>query len=109
VPGVALCIAAGHADPEQPKIEVPIAAIQLQPNAVLDLAALSAAVATLPEYGRPRRIRVVTNLPMTDGFRPIKRSIRDLDVSDGANVYSWNPHAQNYIATEGSARSAREA
>jgi len=112
VPGVARCIAAGRPDPAEPKIEVPIAALQLLPNTTVDaalLGALSTAVAGLPEYGRPRRLRFVEALPMTDGFRPIKRGIRDLDVSDGAGVYAWEPRAQQYVATDGSARSARGA
>ena len=108
-PGVALCIAAGHPEPADPKIETPIAALQLQPGVALDLASISRSVATLPEYGRPRRIRVVESLPMTDGFRPIKRGIRDLDVSDGPGVYSWDPRAQEYRPTDASARSARGA
>lgn len=107
VPGVARCIAAGSHDPEDPAIEIPIAALQLLPHTVLDLAAISAAVAGLPEYGRPRRLRIVESLPMTDGFRPIKRGIRDLDVSDGAGVYAWDTRAQTYVATDGSARTAR--
>lgn len=107
VPGVVLCIAAGQREPDG--IEVPVAALQLQPGTTLDLEALSKAVATLPEYGRPRRVRVVEQLPMTDGFRLIKRGIRDLDVSDGANVYSWNPLGQSYEPTDRSARTARGA
>lgn len=107
VTGVALCIAAGRRDEDG--IDTPVAAIQLQAGAALDLDALSRAVATLPEYGRPRRLRVVEQLPMTEGFRPIKRGIRDLDVSDGANVYSWNPLLQAYEPTDRSARTARGA
>ena len=104
VPAVAMCIAAGQRDEDG--IETPVAALQLQHGAALDLDALSKAVATLPEYGRPRRLRVVEQLPMTDGFRPIKRGIRDLDFSDGANVYSWNPLVQKYEPTDRSARTA---
>jgi len=96
---VALCIAAGRADPDAPGIEVPIAAVQLQPGSSLDLAALSAAVVTLPEYARPRRVRIVDELPMTDGFRPIKRSIRDLDLSDGPDVLAWDSLAQRYTVS----------
>ena len=92
-------IAAGRNDPETDGIEIPIAAVQLQPGSSLDLAALSAAVATLPEYARPRRVRIVDELPMTDGFRPIKRSIRDLDLSDGPDVLAWDSLAQRYTVT----------
>ena len=99
MPAVALCIAAGRADPDQPGSELPIAAIQLHPGAVIDLAALSTAVAALPEYARPRRIRLVDELPLTDGFRPIKRVIRDLDTSDGPSVLAWDTRTQRYLAT----------
>ncbi|MDB4963943.1 MAG: Polyhydroxyalkanoic acid synthase [Myxococcales bacterium] len=96
-PSVALTIAAGRPDPDAPGHEIPIAAVQLQPGAALDLDALSAAVVTLPEYARPRMLKIVASLPMTDGFRPIKRAIKDLDLS-GADVYRWDPRAQRYTA-----------
>jgi putative long chain acyl-CoA synthase len=106
-PSVALCIAAGLPDRDSDgDHEVPIAAVQLQPGATLDLDALSAVVATLPEYGRPRLIRVVEHLPMTDGFRPIKRAIRDLDLAAGPEVYRWDPLAQRYTATTSDRASA---
>jgi putative long chain acyl-CoA synthase len=94
--GVALCIATGHADGDH---ETPIAAIQLHPGTALDLDALSAAVAALPEYARPRRVRVVERLPMTDGFRAIKRGLRDLDAIGGPNVYAWDPRTQRYTSS----------
>ncbi len=94
--GVALCIAMGHRDGDH---QIPIAAIQL--HGALDLAALSVAVLALPEYARPRRVRVVERLPMTDGFRAIKHGLRDLDAVDGPNVFEWDPRAQRYIATTG--------
>ncbi len=97
VPEVALCIAAGRADPDHAGFELPIAAIQL--HGEIDLAALSAAVATLPEYARPRRIRFVDELPLTDGFRPIKRAIRELDFGDGRDVVAWDTRTQRYLAT----------
>ncbi|MCX5747621.1 MAG: AMP-binding protein, partial [Proteobacteria bacterium] len=89
VPGVALCVAVdAHG---------PVAALQLHAGAALDLAAVSAAVATLPEYARPRRLRVVAEIPMTDGFRPIKRFVRGLDFeAPDADVVSWDPRTQRY-------------
>ena len=93
--GVALCIAAGRSTGT---FEVPIAAIELHSGTALDLDALSAAVRTLPEYARPHRVRVVEKLPMTDGFRAIKRGLRDLDAIGGPNVYQWDPRAQRYLA-----------
>ncbi len=103
-PGVALCVAAGQSDPEHPGHELPIVAVQLHAGATLDLAGISAAVTKLPEYARPRRLRVVDAIPLTDGFRPIKRAIGDLDTSDGPNVYAWDTRAQRYVTTNESER-----
>lgn len=93
VRGVALCVVTGHADPDHG--EVPIAAIQLHPGQPLDLAGISAAVAGLPEYARPRRLCIVDAVPMTDGFRPIKRVVAELDLT---NAYVWDTRTQRYLA-----------
>jgi putative long chain acyl-CoA synthase len=92
-PQIALCVAAGHEDAEHG--EVPVAAVQLHAGQALDLASVSAAVLTLPEYARPRRLAVTDTLPMTDGFRPIKRIVHEMDLT---NAYTWDPRAQRYIA-----------
>ena len=97
-PEVALCVAAGRPDPDDPLHELPIAALALH-GTTLDTVALSLAVASLPEYARPRRIRIVDHIPLTDGFRPIKRAIRELSLDDGPGVYVWEPRAQRYVAT----------
>jgi putative long chain acyl-CoA synthase len=91
---VALCIVAGRAI--DLGFDAPIAAIQLHAGATLDLDALSEAVKALPEYARPRHVRIVELLPMTDGFRAIKRGLRDLDLA-GPNVYQWDPRAERYV------------
>jgi putative long chain acyl-CoA synthase len=98
-PWVALAIATGRPDPDDAAVEQPIAAVVARAGATVDLAALSAAVLTLPEYARPRRLRVVGELPMTDGYRPIKRGVRDLDLTDGAEVYAWDARDQRYVTT----------
>ncbi len=98
-PGVALCMAGGRRDPDDSAHELPIAAIQLHAGTPLDLAALDAlsrAVVGLPEPARPRRIRIVDHLPMTDGFRPIKRELTHLDLADGPSVLVWDPQTQHY-------------
>jgi putative long chain acyl-CoA synthase len=107
--GVALCAVAGRPDPgaapappgepAAPPAQFPIAAIQLHPGAALDLDALSRAVAALPEHARPRRIRLVDALAMTDGYRPIKQALARLELSDGPHVLAWDPGAQRYQPT----------
>jgi putative long chain acyl-CoA synthase len=137
VPGVALCAVVGRPDPDSgsgsdsggapdlaggsaaPLAQFPVAAIQLHPSpspspspspglgAALPLDALSRAVAALPEYARPRRIRFVDALAMTDGYRPIKPALAGLDLSNGPEVVAWDPRAQRYQPTvEPAARSA---
>jgi len=95
-PGVALCMAGSRRDPDDSAHELPVAAVQLHPGTPLDLDALSRAVATLPEYARPRRLRIVEALAMTDGFRPIKRQLDELGFDDGPHVFAWNALAQHY-------------
>jgi putative long chain acyl-CoA synthase len=110
-PGVALCVAAGRPDPDDPDDpahHAPVAAVQLQPGAPLDLEGLSRAVTGLPEYARPRRIRIVDAIAMTDGFRPIKRAMERLDLGDGPDVYVWDARIQRYVPSVVSApRSAQ--
>ncbi|HEY5926648.1 MAG TPA: hypothetical protein VIV11_33405, partial [Kofleriaceae bacterium] len=97
-PDVALCIAGARPDADDPPYQEAIAAIQLHSPA-FDIETLSAAVATLPEYARPRRIRIVDEIPLTDGLRPIKRMLRELDFGDGDSVYAWDARAQHYVPT----------
>lgn len=97
-PGVARCVAAAAPDPDHPGAEAPVAALQLHPGAALDAAAVAAAVAALPEHARPRRLRVVAELPLTDGFRPIPRPI---DTADGPGVHAWDARAGRYRETGG--------
>jgi putative long chain acyl-CoA synthase len=96
-PGIALCTVSAAPDPEHPGAEIAVAAVQLHPGAPLDREAISAAVATLPEYARPRRLRVVDAIPLTDGFRPIKRPLRELATADGPGVHAWDARAQRYV------------
>jgi putative long chain acyl-CoA synthase len=93
---IALCVAAPRPDPDDASAQIPVAAIQLHPGSSLDLAALARAVQALPEYARPRTIRVVDEIPLTDGFRPIK-----MRAFDGAgSTYRWDPRTQRYEASD---------
>ena len=96
VPGVALCMAGGRPDPDHGSRAQPVAALERLAGTSLDLDALSRAVAGLPEHARPRRIRIVEALPMTEGFRPIKRVLTQLDLGDGPDVLIWDTHIQHY-------------
>jgi len=110
VPSVALCAATGEPDAAWPDVtsargsasdapgaEHPIATVQLAPGAAIDLDALSAAVATLPEYARPRRLRIVEAIPMTDGYRPLKRAAAD---QPELASFTWDTLARRYVTAE---------
>ena len=86
---VALCVAWGETAEDGTRI--PVAAIQL--GSAIDLDAINRAVATLPEYARPRTLRIVDAIPLTDGFRPIKRGIRDLPAT---HSLAWDARTQRY-------------
>jgi putative long chain acyl-CoA synthase len=101
---VALCVASSEPDPDDAAHDVPIAAIQL--GAPLDLDAIAAAVNTLPEYARPRKLRVVGAIPLTDGFRPIKRATTKLPASE---VFAWDTHTRRYVPARPQAPASRGA
>ncbi len=96
VSGVALCVAAPAPDSEHAGKEHAVALVQLHRNAELDLDALSTAVASLPEYARPRRLAIVDDIPLTDGFRAIKRGIRER-VANAKQAYAWDARAQRFV------------
>lgn len=97
---VALCIAVGLPVPTSGDgSEQPVCAIVLQPGEPIDLAAVSEAISGLPEYARPQRVRVVPELPITGGYRPLKGPVRSLDFGDGRAVYRWHSATQRLIAT----------
>jgi putative long chain acyl-CoA synthase len=86
--------------------EQPAAALSLLPGAagqppelLAIMAALSRAVVTLPPHARPVRLRLVGELAMTDGFRPLKQPVRDAGFADAPDVYAWDPAAERYRPT----------
>jgi putative long chain acyl-CoA synthase len=102
----ALCVAVGKRDPDDPTIDVPHAAIVPRSGTAIDIDALNAAARSLPEYARPRRVRVVDSIAMTDGFRPIKRAVRELAFDGG---YVWDARAQRYVPEPSDVSTARRA
>ena len=99
VPAVALCIASHHPDPADPAHALPHAAVQLHPTATARadvMAGLATAVAALPEAARPRHLRIVAAIPLTDGYRPIKSALRGFDPTPGPDLYYWDPLVRRY-------------
>jgi len=91
-PAVALCAAAARPDPDEPAHQIPVAALQLHAGTQVDPDELSRVVQALPEYARPRIVYIVDEIPLTDGFRPIKQ--RAFDTARVA--YHWDARAQRY-------------
>jgi putative long chain acyl-CoA synthase len=96
---VALCVAASRPDPEDTNVQIPVAALQLHPGSALDLDELARVVQAIPEYARPRTLYLVDEIPLTDGFRPIKRRAFDR----ARAIYRWDARAQRYEPVIGSA------
>jgi acyl-CoA synthetase (AMP-forming)/AMP-acid ligase II len=94
---VTLCIAVGvPAGRGADGVEVPAAAFVVGPNDRLDLGAIAQAVATLPEHAIPRMLRRVDELAMTEGFRPLKKPVKDAGFAPGSDVYLWDPDRKLY-------------
>ena len=56
--------------------EVPAAAVVLRAGATLDVDALSRALGAVGAEARPRFVRLLDALPMTEGYRPLKAALR---------------------------------
>ncbi len=100
VPSVFSCVALGlPASAAGERGEVPAAAFALAPGAALDLEAVASAVLALPDHARPRRLRRVEAIPTADGYRPLKKPIRDLGFGDGPEVWAWDAATSRYRST----------
>ena len=75
LPEVALAAAYGVAVAGEPA-ETAVAALVLRPGARLDREAAVRALASLPEASRPRYLRVVDHIAMTEGYRVLKAELR---------------------------------
>jgi putative long chain acyl-CoA synthase len=84
---VTLCAAYGLTTPAGN--EVPVAAVVLRAGATLTEAELSAAVASLPPHARPQLVRVVAQIPMTEGFRPVRAALRAEGWPEGGGAFVY--------------------
>ena len=66
--------------------EVPVAAIVLRAGAALDQAALCRALEAHAPEARPRFVRIVEAIPMTEGYRPLKAGLRAAGIEGGIPV-----------------------
>jgi hypothetical protein len=56
----------------------------------------------LPTAKRPRLVRVVKAIPLTDGYRPRKSVLREqgVNVGLGETVLTYDERAEKYVATK---------
>jgi putative long chain acyl-CoA synthase len=85
LPEIELAVAYGVAE-EGERHAIPVATVSLRAGAALDRRALLAVVdQDLPAHARPRVVRCVERIEMTDGFRPLKAPLRRAGTTgDGA-------------------------
>ncbi len=67
-----LVAAYGVPDPSAPGAQVLVAAVQLREGQSLDTAQLDLALAECEWKTKPRQVVVVSEIPLSDGFRPVK-------------------------------------
>jgi putative long chain acyl-CoA synthase len=83
LPAVALAAVYGAKLPGEPA-EAPLAAIVLRPTAELDASSLAQALAPMAMESWPRYVRIVDDIPMTEGYRVLKGALRSEALSQGA-------------------------
>ncbi len=86
LPEVALAVAYGVREAGT-TAEVPAAAVVLRPGTTLDVdAAAKAITERLPAGARPRYLRVVDAVPMTEGYRPLKGALEAEGLVEGVTA-----------------------
>ncbi len=90
LPGVALAIAYGLALPGA-TFEIPVAAVVPKPGEPLDLDALR------PGAARPRFVRVVDRIPMTDGYRLLKSPLRAQGIAADGHTFWHDRERDRYV------------
>jgi putative long chain acyl-CoA synthase len=56
--------------------EIPVVALALRPGRELDLADLTRVLQSFPPAERPVVVRIIDDIPMTPGYRPLKSPLR---------------------------------
>ncbi len=77
--------------------DVPVAVLATEADAPLDPDAFGEFARRLPRIERPRYIRQLASIPLTDGFRPDKAKLQTLRVPSGPGVFVWDESQQSYL------------
>jgi acyl-CoA synthetase (AMP-forming)/AMP-acid ligase II len=78
--------------------EQPVAAIVPKPGRRLDLARLAGQLeARHPPEARPKLLRVLERMPLTDGFRPVKPLLQSAAMPADGHGYRYDSAAQTFV------------
>ncbi|MCA9536896.1 MAG: alpha/beta fold hydrolase [Myxococcales bacterium] len=91
--GIRRVVVVGH---RTGKYDEATAVIVPRDAGAFDLDALSAFVRRLPELERPERVRLVDDIPLTDGYRPLKSPLRSED-EQTVPAHVWDAATQRYV------------
>jgi putative long chain acyl-CoA synthase len=76
------------------------AAVVLRKGRELESEVLTRCCAHLLEpHARPRKLRVISNIPLTDGNRPLKGLLQKLDDEDALATFRYDESEQRYVRT----------
>jgi putative long chain acyl-CoA synthase len=67
--------------------EIPVLAVTLVAGRGLDLEALAARLDELPSASRPAIVRVLDEVPLTAGYRPLKEPLRAAGIAPGPSTF----------------------
>lgn len=81
------------------------AAVVTRTRAPLDAERLTELVrAELPHHGRPRLVRCVDGVPMTDGYRPVKSILRRAGIAlNEPGLLCWDAATERYVPADANA------
>jgi putative long chain acyl-CoA synthase len=96
LPSIDLAVAYGVKSPSGDH-QLAVAAVTLRAGHELSQGDLSAALAVLPEAGRPALVQVVASIPVTTWFRPITGPLRKAGIPrPGDGVWAFDPDSGGY-------------
>jgi len=102
-------LAVVHASNHEEGQQRPDASIVLRAGRELEADLLTRLVSTrLAPNARPAVVRVVEDIPLTDGYRPLKGALRAAaDDSKALTLYRYDDKAQRYVRVKGKKRTDR--
>jgi acyl-CoA synthetase (AMP-forming)/AMP-acid ligase II len=91
LPEVQLAVAYGEGEPGHAE---PVATVMSEQP--LDAARITRACGELRAHERPRWVRRVASIPLTEGYRPIKAKLQDEAASEVLDQLRYDPASERY-------------